>query len=482
MHDEFAKKSPPTVLVQATMAHALSSERVNALFEATAEAQYTRELAFSTLIDLMAPVVGGMHPSVHAAYQKNKEEIGASVAAVCEKLQGIEPEVCEALVRDVSCRLAQVIDAMPGGKRKPLLPGYQVRILDGNYIAASEHRIAELRETSAGPLPGKSLVVLDPERMLGSDIFLCEDGHAQERSLLDQVLERVRERELWISDRNFCRQGFLSGINRQKSYFIIRLHSGLRYEESAPWREIGPTATGARSARTGVPGFVMERKITIDDGEGDKLALRLVRLNLSTPTRDGEDVLYLLTNLSESTADAIKVTELYRNRWLLETAFYHLKKSLNCEINPRAPGLGYPKAALFAFSVSLLAYNIFSVTRAALRAKWGEKAGDEDVSMYCMTEEISAVHRGMMIVLSSEAWDRYAKATPEQLAAELLALAGKINLKQYRKHPRGPKKPANPRASDPKHPHVSTKKLLDTRGKRLRRNRRERRHLERAGR
>lgn len=453
MFDEFAKKSPPTVMVQATMAHALSSERVNALFEATAEAQYTRELTFSTLIDLMAPVVCGMHPSVHAAYQKNKEEIGASVAAVYEKLQGVEPEVSEALVRDVSGRLAKVIDAMPGGKRKPLLRGYQVRILDGNCIAASEHRIAELRETSAGPLPGKSLVVLDPERMLGSDIFLCEDGHAQERSLLDRVLERIRERELWLADRNFCTQGFLGGIYRQKSFFIIRLHSGLSYEEAGPCREIGPTASG----------FVMERKVTIDDGEGGKLSLRLVRLNLSTPTRDGEDVLYLLTNLSESAADAIKVTELYRNRWLLETAFYHLTKSLNCEINT----LGYPKAALFAFAVALLAFNVFSVTRAALRAKWGEKAGDEDVSTYYLAEEVSAVHRGMMIVLPMEAWDRYAKATAEQLAAELLILAGKIKLEQYRKHPRGPKKPAKPRTSDPKHPHVSTKKVLDARVKKV---------------
>lgn len=453
MFDQFAKKSPPTVMVQATMAHALSSERVNALFEATAEEQYTRELTFSTLIDLMAPVVCGMHPSVHAAYQRNKEEIATSVTAVYDKLQRIEPAVSEALLRDVTSRLAEVIDAMPGGKRSPLVPGYSVRILDGNCIAASEHRIAELRETSAGPLPGKSLVVLDPERMLGLDIFLCEDGHAQERSLLDSVLERVRERELWIADRNFCTQGFLSGLARQKSCFIIRLHSGLRYEEKGSWREIGATDSG----------FAMERKVSIEDGERGELTLRLVRLNLSTPTRDGEDILYLLTNLPESKADAIKVTELYRHRWLLETAFFHLTKSLGCEIN----ALGYPKAALFAFVVALLAYNILAVTRAALRAKWGETAGDDELSTYYLTDEVASVHRGMMIVLPEETWGRYAKATAEELAAELLTLAGNIKLKQYRKHPRGPKKPAKPRASDPKHPHVSTKKLLDARVKKV---------------
>ena len=85
-----------------------------------------------------------------------------------------------------------------------MLPGYRVRILDGNCLAATDHRIEVLRNIGAKALPGKSLVVLDPQLLLASDIFPCEDGHAQERSLFDQVLERVKARELWMADRNMC--------------------------------------------------------------------------------------------------------------------------------------------------------------------------------------------------------------------------------------------------------------------------------------
>ena len=76
-----------------------------------------------------------------------------------------------------------------GGERAAWLPGYRVKILDGNHLAGTEHRLKELRTIGAGALPGKALVVLDPQAMLVTDVFPCEDGHAQERSLLDSVLE-----------------------------------------------------------------------------------------------------------------------------------------------------------------------------------------------------------------------------------------------------------------------------------------------------
>jgi len=42
------------------------------------------------------------------------------------------------------------------------LPGKNVKLLYGNCIEASEHRIEELRTLAAGALSGKSLVVYDP--------------------------------------------------------------------------------------------------------------------------------------------------------------------------------------------------------------------------------------------------------------------------------------------------------------------------------
>ncbi|MGQ4808978.1 hypothetical protein NKDENANG_02373 [Candidatus Entotheonellaceae bacterium PAL068K] len=55
----------------------------------------------------------------------------------------------------------------------------------------------ELRRTWKGPLPGQALVVLEPQRMLISDVFLIQDGYAQKRSLIAQVLQPVEAEQLW---------------------------------------------------------------------------------------------------------------------------------------------------------------------------------------------------------------------------------------------------------------------------------------------
>ena len=46
----------------------------------------------------------------------------------------------------------------------------------------------------------------------------------------------------------------------------------------------------------------------------------------------GDHAIHILTNLPEAAADAVKVAELYRKRWTLETAFQELESSLHGEI------------------------------------------------------------------------------------------------------------------------------------------------------
>jgi hypothetical protein len=55
-----------------------------------------------------------------------------------------------------------------------------------------------------------------------------------------------------------------------------------------------------------------------------------------------------------------------------------LEATLNGEIDT----LGYPKAALFAFCVALVSYNVMSTVKAALRAAHGAEAITEEVSGY----------------------------------------------------------------------------------------------------
>ena len=152
---EFAKNSPISVMFRGTMEHVLNPVRLDELFDHTSVSQYTRELTFSTVADLLGSVVIGTHKSVHAAYQKSAAQVGVSITAVYDKLQGIELEVSAELVRQTAEEMGKIVKAMPGGSGRPLLAGYRAKILDGNCLEASEHRIFELRRLAAGPLPGK---------------------------------------------------------------------------------------------------------------------------------------------------------------------------------------------------------------------------------------------------------------------------------------------------------------------------------------
>ena len=153
------------------------------------------------------------------------------------------------------------------------------------------------------------------------------------------------------------------------------------------------------------------------------------------------------------------VARLYLKRWRIETAFQHLEQDLNTEIKT----LGYPRAALFGFCIGVVAYNILAVLKAALRQVHGAVAIDTQLSGYYVADEVGGTYRGMMIAIPPPEWQVFRQLTVPELAEVLIDLASKVPLAQFRKHPRGPKKPRPPRQFDPKHPHQATAKLLAVR-------------------
>ena len=178
--NRFVEQCPAAVMVRATLENLLRPERLDQIFAAHAQRQYTKQILFSQLVCLMSSVATRTHASVHASYLEYQDELGVSVAAVYDKLNCLEPGVTAAMIRETAAEAARVIDAMPGA-RKSVLPGFNVVLLDGNHLAATEHRVAELRITREGPLPGQTLALLDAQRELILELVPCEDGHAQER-------------------------------------------------------------------------------------------------------------------------------------------------------------------------------------------------------------------------------------------------------------------------------------------------------------
>lgn len=443
--ERFLKDSPLSVMSRATIENALSASALDALFDRTAERGYTKALLFSTTVDLMTLVVGGKALHVQAAYRHLRDRVPVTLKCVYDKLQNIETGVSAGLVAHVSGRCAALIAELGGGCQS-LLPGYRVRILDGNHLAATQRRLGVTRGHTAGPLPGQSLVVLDPALMLVTDVVPCEDAHTQERALIDQIFPLVRPRDVWVADRNFCTVEFLCEVAGRGAYVVTRRHGNLSVEpETGYGAEVGTDR-----------GWVSERRVWVCRGGGRVLRARQVRVRLKTPTEDGDSEVEILTNLPVAVPTK-KVAETYLKRWTIEGAFHELTVALNCEVDT----LGYPRAALFGFCVAVAAYNVLAVLKAALRAVHGERKVQEDVSGYYIALEWAMVYAGMMIALPASEWEVFGRMSTQELAGYLRNWAGKVSLARIKKAPpRKPTKNKTRRVKD-KSPHVSTARLLD---------------------
>src|ERR1700752_3525901 len=445
--ERFVDGSPVCIMIRGSLEYALPEAFVNQIFEKTALKQYTRNLLFSDVVDVMSSVVCQVFPSVNAAYKKQRQRFSVSRRALYDKINLVEPRVTRELVVQTAQRLAPVARRLQKRRAaQQLLPGFPVRILDGNHLAATQHRIGELRDIAAGPLPGQVLAVFDPDRRLIVDAFPYEDGHAQERGLLVDVLDAMQSGEVWSGDRNFCTSLFLFQTASNQAYFVVRQHAtNVRWEPVGARRKVGRTETGV----------VYQQRVEIINDWGDRVSVRRITIRLDEPTEDGDTEIHLLTNLPNR-VKATRIAEAYRGRWKLEGAFGELATALHCEIS----SLGYPPAALFAFGVGLIAYNILSVVRTAMATAHGEESVDQ-ISAYYLADEIRGMTRGMKVAIPDEHWQRqFGKRTEHQMANVLLELAKRVDLESFRKDPRGPKKPRNKRTKFKRKRPVSTSRIL----------------------
>jgi hypothetical protein len=96
----FIDRSPICVMARAVLENLFRPERLDELFERTAQDQYHRTLLFSSVVELMQAVVLGVEPAVYAAYRKRRHRLGVSDQAVYDKLDGMELGLSAALVHD----------------------------------------------------------------------------------------------------------------------------------------------------------------------------------------------------------------------------------------------------------------------------------------------------------------------------------------------------------------------------------------------
>ena len=191
------------------------------------------------------------------------------------------------MVRLTAERLSPVITTTNGGTT-PLLPGYRIKILDGNHLPGSEHRIKELRTMGAAALPGHTLVVLDPQLMLVIDASPARMAMRRSVRCWGKSRRPSSPRISGSTTAISAPRAFLFGIARREGFFLVRQHAAtLTY-----------TLVGKRKDRGRVEtGRVFEQTLRATNDAGEVLFLRRVTVVLDKPTRDGDTEFHLLTNV-----------------------------------------------------------------------------------------------------------------------------------------------------------------------------------------
>jgi hypothetical protein len=439
----FVEGAPAAVMTRIALDWIIDGTPLDQLFEEVAEGQYEREFALSHFVRVMLDVACGFRPTPRAAFMRREFQRVASLSAFYRKLGRMELGITEDIVRRTARRARQLIVASGALAPEPI-PGYAVRILDGNVLAGTEHRITPLRTTRSAGLPGMSLAVYEPASGLILDLVLEEDAHSQERALLDRVT--VEPGQLWVMDRNFCVRSLLFRVERAGAFFLVRWHrSTLPFRATSRLRQRGRCGSGR----------ISEQTIGVEDGDGITHTSRRVVLELDEPTRDGETEIVLITNLpAEVTAAACCAG--YAGRWRIEGHYQALTDLLHCEV----PALGQPRAALFAFTMSAVAGNALAVLKGNLRVAHGEEMAAE-VSDFALVDEVAEVYPGMMLAVPPAAWPRLAGNRAAEVAGLLNDLAGRVPVHRMFRCRRGPKKPRPKRSRGNRVHHVSNKKLLD---------------------
>jgi hypothetical protein len=436
----FVQGAPCTVLTRLVAERIVDDQLLSTLFQEHAVTQYDRQITITHLVEVMLDVACGTAPSVRAGFLRREEEMAASLTAFYGKLDRTDPELGMALLAQVAGQLQPLIKQLGRFGQEPLagIPSY---ILDGNMLAGTDHRLKPLRKTRAAALPGKSLVLYECASGLVTQTVLWEDAYSQERALLPEL--KIPSNGHLMADRNFCVFWFLQAIEQADSYFTIRHHKQFVLPEAVTERRIGRCDTGT----------VYELSWEVTE-EGQMSVWRAIRVELDEPTRDGDHEITLITNLPAH-FDARSIAAAYRQRWTIEGHFQRLTEHLHCEI----PSLGQPRAALFAFAVSLVAGNLLAVVIAALGATHGQKLV-ENLSYYYLVQEIAGNYNGMLLALPARRWTFARRLSLPEFARLLKTIAAHANVALLSKARRGPKKKRRtPNCTNIRH--LSTKRILD---------------------
>jgi hypothetical protein len=439
--EKYIRKCPFAVMTR-SLAQAFIGDHLDEVFDQRRERQYENQLKFSALAMSVADVTLNFCGTLHQAYKEHQEQLAVVVSSYYEKVRCIRPSLSEAVVQHSAEKSIELQDAL-GYRQWQILPGYRCLTVDGNHLPRTDKRLKPLRDSPGAPLPGKVVARFDLQRQLFDRTYLLADAHDQELMACDRLVEDLEAKDVLIADRHYCIIDFMEKIAAACGFFVIRHHGRLKGELVGKRKRIGEIETGV----------VYEQTMKLRSTD-DAMCVRRVTVELYQPTRDGDQSIHVLSNLPRA-VDGLRVAEVYRLRWEEETAFHVLQMTLTCE----SSSLGHPHAALFLFSMAMLAFNLRQVIFASLYAEHSDELVNE-VSHFQVSVNVSRYTDGMLVCLDSEFWEQYVPTESHALAALLCELSREINLSDFRKARRGTKKKKARRSKNVQSRHVSAAKRL----------------------
>jgi len=253
---------------------------------------------------------------------------GMSISQLSKSLRDRPPELWEPLVADLVGRVTD------------LRAEAWIRVIDSTLFKLSSKLLSRCtgkRFKNPGNAGIHVTVVLDAEHLtplaLRSKVGQGSDA-ANGRAVLPPELPIAGH--LYLFDRGFRNYAFFDDLISRGADFITRQSATIRY-----------TVEKALPLDPAHPEILVDDKVWLGSANAkNRMKHPVRRIVLQTET---EPVIFLTSCFD---LPAFEVTELYRQRWVIETFFRWLKKVIGCE-----KPLGYSQpAALHTIYAALVAY------------------------------------------------------------------------------------------------------------------------------
>lgn len=93
--------------------------------------------------------------------------------------------------------------------------------MDGNALEKSDKRRKVPHESKGAPLPGKIVARFDSQRQIFDRSYVLLDGHSQESTCCDRIVDDLKANDVVIADPHHCIVPVFSKIAGANGYFAI---------------------------------------------------------------------------------------------------------------------------------------------------------------------------------------------------------------------------------------------------------------------